>query len=158
MKFYAQSRSLVLVAAITHGMALQAAGDPIEHYTTPENAPLNRPFSEAVRVGNIVYLAGQIGIPPGGSVLVGGGIEPESEQTLKNIGLVLRHFNLGFENVVRCQVMLLDIGEWPAFNSVYKKFMKAPYPARSAFAGSGLALNARVEVECTAVIPETEER
>ncbi len=130
-----------------------ASSPSIEHFTTPENKALNLPFSEAVRVGNTVYLAGQIGIPPGEKDLVRGGIGPETEQTLKNIGLVLKHFNLTFENVVKCQVMLVDIAEWPDFNKVYKKYFKDPYPARSAFAGSGLAFRARVEVECLAVIP-----
>ena len=124
----------------------------IEHYTLPENLPKNLPFSEAVRVDNMVYLAGQIGIPPGEANLVTGGIVAEAEQTLKNIGQVLAHFKLGFRDIVKCQVMLTDISEWPAFNAVYKTFFVAPYPARSAFAGSGLAFGARVEVECVAVI------
>jgi len=127
-------------------------GAEVEHYTTAENAHL--PFSEAVRVGQTVYLSGQIGIPPGEKAVVSGGIIPESEQTLKNIGLVLKHFGLTYDNIIKCQVMLADISEWPVFNTVYKKYFKAPYPARSAFAASGLAFKARVELECTAVIPD----
>lgn len=123
-----------------------------EHYTLPENQSKNLPFSEAVRIGNTVYLSGQIGIPPGESKLVSGGIEPEAKQALKNIELVLNHFSLDFSDVARCQVMLADISEWPRFNSVYKKFFTSPYPARSAFAASGLAFGARVELECIAVI------
>jgi 2-iminobutanoate/2-iminopropanoate deaminase len=134
-----------------------ASANQIEHYTMPENVPLNLPFSEAVRVGHTIYLAGQIGIPPGGKAVVPGGIEPESKQTLTNIGLVLAHFNLTFENVVRCQVMLADISDWPKFNAMYKTFVKAPYPARSAFAGSGLAFNAKVEIECVAVVPDDDD-
>lgn len=145
--------AIMITAFTTTTFAMKASASQIEHYTMPENVPLNRPFSEAVRVGNTIYLAGQIGIPPGGKEVVPGGIEAESKQTLKNISLVLSHFNLTFEHVVRCQVMLADIAEWPTFNAVYTKVVKAPHPARSAFAGSGLALNARVEVECIAVIP-----
>ena len=126
-----------------------------EHYTRPENTPLNLPFSEAVRVGETIYLSGQIGVPPGKGKVVSGGIVPESKQTLKNIQEVLAHFNLGMNDIVRCQVMLLDIKEWPLFNSVYKNFFSAPYPARSAFAASGLALNSRVEVECIARVPSS---
>ncbi len=143
-----------LLGIISAASLSAAAASPIEHYTMPENVPLNLPFSEAVRVGNTIYLAGQIGIPPGGRAVVPGGIEAESKQTLTNIGLVLAHFNLSLENLVKCQVMLADISDWPKFNAVYKSFVKAPYPARSAFAGSGLAFNARVEVECTAIIPD----
>lgn len=152
--FLTRPLNLILVVAAMHCMPLRAANDPVEHYTLPENAHLQRPFSEAVRVGNTVYLAGQIGIPPGANALVAGGIGPESEQTLENIGLILRHFNLSFADIVKCQVMLLDIADWPAFNAVYKNFMTAPYPARSALAASGLAFNARVELECMAVIPD----
>lgn len=124
-----------------------------EHFTTPENLPLGLPFSEAVRVGDTVYLSGQIGIPPGKKELVPGGIGPESEQTLKNIGQVLDHFDLTYGDIVKCQAMLADISEWPAFNTVYKKYFQAPYyPARSAFAASGLAFGARIELECMAVV------
>ena len=145
----------VLLSALMYSTTSFANDNDIEYYTTPENRPLNMPFSEAVRTGSTVYLAGQIGVRPGESKVVVGGVERESEQALKNIESVLKHFQLGFQNIVRCQVMLVDIAEWPKFNSVYKRFFKAPYPARSAFAGSGLALNARVEVECIAVIPNS---
>jgi len=145
---------VTIISAVTNPFSTIARASAIEHYTMPENRPMNLPFSEAVRAGNTIYLAGQIGVPPGGKAVVPGGIEPESKQTLTNIGLVLSHFNLTFENVIRCQVMLADISDWPKFNAVYKTFVKAPYPARSAFAGSGLAFNAKVEVECIAVIPD----
>lgn len=136
-------------------MAMAQVND-VEHYTLPENRPKNLPFSEAVRHGNTVYLAGQIGIPPGEANLVEGGIEPETDQIMKNIGLVLAHFSLTFDNLVRCQVMLADISEWPDFNGVYKTYFSKPYPARSAFASSGLAFGARAEVECVAAIPNNE--
>jgi 2-iminobutanoate/2-iminopropanoate deaminase len=153
MKFVGRKTNLFLIGMSLLCLPVHAANTDIEHYTTPENRPLNLPFSEAVRVGNTVYLSGQLGALPGSGRLVEGGIEAEAKQTMLNIESVLKHFNLNFENVVRCQVMLVDIKEWPLFNRVYKMFMKAPYPARSAFAGSGLALGARVEVECIAVIP-----
>ena len=148
-----QMRALLLAMLLICFEVVASIG-PIEHFTMPENIPLNLPFSEAVRVGNTIYLAGQIGIPPGEKAVVTGGIGPESEQTLTNIRLVLKHFNLTLENVVKCQAMLADISEWPAFNVVYKKYFKSPYPARSAFAASGLAFGARIELECIAVIPE----
>jgi reactive intermediate/imine deaminase len=142
----------LLTTLLTHGVTSFAKSD-IEHYTTQDNISLDLPFSEAVRVGNTVYLAGQIGVRPGEKNVVLGGVESESEQALKNIELVLNHFHIGLQNIVRCQIMLADISEWTKFNVVYKKFFTHPYPARSAFAANGLALNARVEIECIAAIP-----
>jgi 2-iminobutanoate/2-iminopropanoate deaminase len=112
--------------------------------------PTNLPFSEAVRVGDTVYLSGQVGIVPGTMDLVPGGIEPETLQTLKNIETVLQAQGLDLAALVKCTVMLADIADWPTFNTVYQSFLKKPYPARSAFGAAGLALGARVEVECIA--------
>lgn len=109
------------------------------------------PFSEAVRVNKTYYLSGQIGIAPGAKSLVKGGIKEEARQTLLNIQSTLEANNLSMQNVVKCTVMLADIAEWPSFNDVYLTFFSKPFPARSAFAASGLAFGARVEVECIAV-------
>lgn len=106
------------------------------------------PFSESVRVGDLLFLAGQIGEREGG--LVDGGIEAEARQTLRNIEAALQRRGLGLQNVVKCTVFLADIGEWARFNEVYKEFFKAPYPARSALGVNGLAMGARTEVECIA--------
>lgn len=108
------------------------------------------PFSEAVRVGDTVYLSGQLGALPGEMTVVDGGIVPESRQTLKNIRSTLAAHGLAMSDVVKCTVMLADISEWGAFNKVYAEFFSKPFPARSAFASNGLALNAAVEVECIA--------
>lgn len=112
--------------------------------------PSDLPFSEAVRVGDTLYLSGQVGVQPGTMGLVPGGIEAEALQTLKNIETVLQTHDLSLSALVKCTVMLADIAEWPAFNAVYQSFLKKPYPARSAFGSNGLALGARVEVECIA--------
>lgn len=109
------------------------------------------PFSEAVRVGNTYYLSGQVGLVPGKLALVPGGIDGETHQTMKNIGAVLSHYGLGFNNIVKCLVMLDDMSEWGTFNEIYRRYITPPYPARSALGADGLALGARVEVECIAV-------
>ena len=141
--------TIIILIAITLTNSF-AVAEEVEYFTLPENKEKNLPFSEAVRVGKTIYLAGQIGIPPGGKSLVEGGIGPEATQIMKNIKLVLKHFDLGLDNLVRCQVMLADISEWPDFNAVYKSFFNIHYPARSAFASTGLAFGARAEVECIA--------
>lgn len=112
------------------------------------------PFSESVRVGSLLFLSGQVGVKPETDELVEGGIEAEARQTMDNIQAALERRGLGMADVVKCMVMLADIGEWPAFNDVYRTYFDGRYPARSAFAASGLALGARVEVECIAAVPD----
>lgn len=114
--------------------------------------PTNLPFSEAVRVGNVLYLSGQIGIVPGSMKLASGGIKDEARQTMDNIKTSLEAHGYSMSDLVKCTVMLADISEWAAFNEVYKSFFQKRYPARSALGANGLALGARVEVECIAAV------
>jgi 2-iminobutanoate/2-iminopropanoate deaminase len=110
------------------------------------------PFSKATQVGNLLFLSGELGIDPKTKRLVKGGIEAESQQVMKNIAKTLKLFGSDLSKVAKCTVFLADIEEWSKFNQVYVTFFKENFPARSAVAGSGLALSARVEVECIAVI------
>ena len=111
------------------------------------------PFSEAVSANGFLFVAGQIGNLPDKLELVPGGIEAEAKQTLANMQAVLERHGASLRDVVKVTVFLADIAEWPAFNEVYKQYFHAPFPARSALAASGLALGARVEVECIAMLP-----
>jgi 2-iminobutanoate/2-iminopropanoate deaminase len=109
------------------------------------------PFSEAVRVGDVLYLSGQIGVDANGAV-VAGGIEAETRQTLENIRATLARHGSAMDNVVKCTVMLADIrSDYAPMNAVYRTFFRPErMPARSTFGTSGLALGARVEIECLA--------
>jgi len=112
------------------------------------------PFSEAVRQGDMLYLSGQIGVAPGAAKPVDAGLAAEASQTMDNIGAILRRNGLGFQDIVRCLVMLSDMTKWPEFNRVYATyFPDGNFPARSAMGVSALALGAGVEVECTARFP-----
>lgn len=108
------------------------------------------PFSSARAINGILYLSGQLGNFPGTIVLNGQTIESQMQQTMQNIAAILQQHQLGFESVFKCTLMLADIKDWPAANTVYLQYFKPPLPARSAFAASGLALGAKVEVECMA--------
>lgn len=143
---------MVLFLAACGGEARQSIG--VEFLTSGDPTVAALPFSEAVRVGNMLYLSGQIGNLPGTLKLPPGGIGPETEQTLTNIKTTLERHGSSLEKVVKCTVFLADIGEWPAMNEVYKQFFGPKFPARSAVAGSGLALGARVEIECFAIVDE----
>ena len=119
-------------------------------YLTPYGTPA-RPFSPAVRVGNMLYLSGQIGTTDASSgSLVPGGIEAETRQTLENIRAIVEESGSSIDRVVKCTVMMADMAEWPRMNAVYAAFFPGPKPARSAFGSTGLALGARVEIECIA--------
>jgi 2-iminobutanoate/2-iminopropanoate deaminase len=141
----------ICACAMVIFLTTPAGGVEIEHLTSPQSRALDLPFSEAVRVGDTIYLSGQIGNIPGEKRLVEGGIGPETRQTILNIRAVLERHGSSLEQVVKCTVFLADIAEWPAVNEIYKQFFGPNYPARSAVAGSGLALGARVEIECIAV-------
>jgi reactive intermediate/imine deaminase len=110
------------------------------------------PFSSAVRVGDVIYLSGQIGNRIGTRELVPGGIAAETKQTLENIGTVLEAAGSSLDRVFKCTVFLADIADYAAMNEVYARFFPGDPPARSTVAGSGLALGARVEIECMAVV------
>jgi 2-iminobutanoate/2-iminopropanoate deaminase len=130
----------------------QAQSDP-EFFPMPSIAGTPLPFSEAVRFGKTLYVSGQIGNLPGTLTLASGGIAAEARQALENIKSILERHDSSMDQVVKCTVFMADIKEWPAFNEVYREFFKAHYPARSALAASGLAFNARTEVECIAALP-----
>ena len=109
------------------------------------------PFSSAVRVGDMIYMSGQIGNLPGTRELASGGVAGETRQTLENIKGVLEYAGSSMDRIVKCTVFLVDIADYPAMNEVYASYFGADPPARSTVAGSGLALGARVEIECLAL-------
>lgn len=133
--------------------ALRAQDRPPEvKYIVPQGAAATLPFSPAVRVGHMLYLSGQLGTDSTNR-LVPGGIEAETRQTLTNIKRLLEANGSSMDRVVKCLVMLADIGEWARMNTVYVTFFPTHRPARSAFGATGLALGARAEIECIATVP-----
>lgn len=111
------------------------------------------PFSNAVRAGDTVWLSGQVGMKPDGTLPAG--FEAQARQTMDNIAGVLKSAGLGWRDVVKCTVMLDNIADWPAFNPIYASyFPEGKFPARSALGADGLALGALLEVECMAYAPK----
>jgi reactive intermediate/imine deaminase len=121
----------------------------IEHYGRPTLNGQPLPFSEAVRVGDTLYLSGQLGIGPDRKLP--DGIEAQTKQALDNVGAILKRAGLGYDDVFHCTAMLSDMKLWPDFNKVYVTyFPEGKRPARSAFGASGLALGGLIELECQA--------
>jgi reactive intermediate/imine deaminase len=142
--------ALVVVAACGGRSRPETAAKPDVQYLTPYGPP-TRPFSPAVRVGNMIYLSGQIGTPnPTANAVVPGGIEAETRQTLENIKDVLVKVGSSMDRVVKCTAMLADMREWDRMNVIYASYFPTNKPARSALGANGLALGARVEIECWA--------
>lgn len=111
------------------------------------------PYSQAVRVGNLVFTAGQVGLVPGTKEFAGPDIASQTRQVLKNIRGILEAAGSGLEHVVKTTVFLQDIAEWPAMNAVYAEFFPANPPARSAVQVAALPLGAKVEIEVVAEVP-----
>jgi len=109
----------------------------------------NIPFSDAVETDDLLFLTGQIGKNHKAGQLVEGGIEAQTKQTIENIKAVLEHHNLSLSNVVKCTVILKDINDFKAFNSIYTQYFTKK-PARTTFAASDLAGGARIEIDVIA--------
>lgn len=142
---------LLLPVLLLTTFQVSADDTEIEYLLMPGMEELDLPFSSAVRVDNLLFLSGMLGNTPGTSQLAEGGIQGETRQTLDNIKRVAEHFGSSMDRVVKCTVFLADMAEWGAMNEVYRTYFPNP-PARSAIAASGLALDARVEIECIAVV------
>jgi 2-iminobutanoate/2-iminopropanoate deaminase len=116
-------KALVLVATCCSfagaGLLYAEETGSIEFLNSGKVLPANLPFSEAVRVDNVLYLSGQIGIVPGSVKLAAGGIKAEAKQTMENIKTSLEAHGYSINDLVKCTVMLADISEWEAFNEVY---------------------------------------
>lgn len=133
----------------TSGAAALADAE-VEYYGVESERQM--PFSDAVRVGDMLYLSGKIGNVPGTSQLAEGGIQGETRQAMENIKTSLEKYGASLEQVVKCTVFLADMEEWGAMNEVYVTYFPVNKPARSALGASGLALGARVEIECLAAM------
>ena len=120
------------------------------YHTLPERAALNAPYSDAVRSGNLLFLAGTIGAAPSTRALVPGGVVAETRQALENIKANLEAHGSSMDRVVKCTVFLADIGDFDRMTGVYREYFPTNKPARTTVAVAGLPMGARVEIECVA--------
>ena len=141
---------MVIIGSMATPLFADEAGSA-EYLNSGEVFPAGIPLSEAVRVGDTLYLSGQVGIMPGTMKLAPGGLEGETRQTMENIKTRLQAHGYSMNDLVKCLVMLADVSQWATFNEIYKTYFNERYPARSAFGANGLALGAQVEIECIAV-------
>ena len=110
------------------------------------------PYSQAIRLGNLVYTSGQIPIDPATGVLVEGGIKEQTRQSLTNVKAILEEAGISMSQVVKTTVFLADMNDFADMNAVYAEFFTEPYPARSTVAVKSLPKGASVEIEVVAAI------
>jgi 2-iminobutanoate/2-iminopropanoate deaminase len=110
------------------------------------------PYSQAIRVGDLVFTAGQIGTDPATGELIGDEVEVQAARALANLRAILEAAGSGMDRLVKVTVFLADITDWPAVNEVYAREVPQPFPARSAFAVRDLPKGARVEIEAVATV------
>ena len=110
------------------------------------------PYSQAIRAGDLVFTAGQLGTDPATGEAAGPDVSTQAEQALMNLRAILEAAGSGMDRLVKVTVYLADIGDWPAVNEVYARLVPEPFPARSAFAVRDLPRGARVEIEAVATV------
>ncbi|RNC66024.1 MAG: RidA family protein [Desulfuromonadales bacterium] len=117
---------------------------------TAENAVAVGPYSHAVEAGDLIYLSGQTPIDSATGELVAGDISAQAEQCFTNLFAVLKAAGLNADNVIKANVFLVDMNDFDAMNTVYKKQFSQPYPARTTIGVASLPLGANIEIELIA--------
>lgn len=108
------------------------------------------PYSQAVKVGNLIFVSGQIPVNPQNG-LIPEGIEQQAKQSIENIGAILKEAGSSYEEVVKTTVFLKNLEDFEAVNNVYAKYFSGEYPARCCFEVSKLPKDAGIEIEAIAI-------
>lgn len=146
-----KNRVLYVIVFFLFGMSsCQQKNSDVVFYKSHELKKANAPFSDVVEANGFLFLSGQIGMNHSTRVLVEGGIEAETKQSIENIKAVLSQHNSALDKVVKCTVILKDINDFAKFNSIYKTYFPNK-PARTTFAASGLAAGAKIEIDVIAL-------
>jgi len=140
-------RMTTILACLALAAACAPPAPPTREVISTDAAPAAiGPYSQAIRVGNTLYCAGQIGMDPATGEMVDGGVEAETRQALENLGGVLRAAGFDFGDVVQAQVFLADLEDYAAMNAVYAEYLGDNPPARAAVQVARVPRDARVEI------------
>ena len=117
-----------------------------------ENAPaVFGPFSQAVKVGDFIFTSGILPLDPASGKKVGGGIENETKQTLENLRAILETAGFSLNEIVKATIFLTDMNDFEIVNSIYSQYFSGGFPARAVIEVSGLAKNAKIEIEAICI-------
>ncbi len=122
--------------------------------TTKGAAAAIGPYSQAVRVGSLLFVSGQIPLDPSTGDLVEGDIAFQTHQVMKNLSAILDAAGYKFSDVVRTSVFLIDLEDFSTVNEVYATYLPSPAPARSTVQVSGLPKRARIEIDLIAALSD----
>lgn len=126
---------------------------PDREAISTQNAPAAAgPYSQAIRAGDLVFTAGQLGLDPSSGEFSADDVAGQATQALANLAAILEAAESGLDRLVKVTVFLAEIADWPAVNEVYARAVPEPFPARSAFAVKDLPKGARVEIEAVATV------
>lgn len=128
---------------------------PNNAISVPEATAIG-PYSQAVRAGDFIFISGQTPIDPTTGTLVNGTVAEQTAQCLGILAAILRAAGLGFDDVVKCTVFLVDMGDFPSMNDVYARYFQKPFPARTTIGVAALPLGARIEIDMIAKMPTDE--
>jgi 2-iminobutanoate/2-iminopropanoate deaminase len=117
--------------------------------SSPDAPKAVGPYSQAIRAGGLLFIAGQIPLDPAGQ-MIEGDVEIQARRVLDNVGAILKAAGLSFSDVVRTTVYLADLNDMPAMNHVYETYFSEPYPARATVQVARLPRDVRIEIEATA--------
>lgn len=123
---------------------------PKKHVSTSQAPKPIGPYSQGVIAGGFLFASGQIPLDPETHELVGGDIEQQTEQVMKNLMAILKKAKMGPENVVKTTVYLHDIGDFPRMNDVYGRFLGKEPPARSTIQAAALPRGVKIEIDLVA--------
>ena len=143
-------QTVVLLAALSFSACADGGGDR-EVISTPNAPAAIGPYSQGVRVGSTLYLAGQIALDPSTGKLVEGDIEVQTHRVLKNLGAVLKAASFDYSDVVQVQAYLADLNDYKAMNAVYATYFSESKPARAVVEAARIPRDALVEIMMVAV-------
>jgi 2-iminobutanoate/2-iminopropanoate deaminase len=132
--------------------ASQDAGPRREAISAQDAPAAIGPYSPAIKVGNLLFVSGQVSIDPASGIMIEGDITAQTEQVMRNLGAILKAAGAGFEHVARTTVFLADMNDFAAMNAVYGKYVTDPPPARATVQVARLPKDARVEIDLIAVL------
>jgi 2-iminobutanoate/2-iminopropanoate deaminase len=122
--------------------------------SSPDAPKAIGPYSPAVRVGNMLFVSGQVPIDPATGNMIDGDVATQSRRVFENIGALLKAAGAGFDQVVRTTVFLADMNDFARMNDVYGQYFREPYPARATVQVARLPKDARVEIDVIAVMSD----
>ncbi|PIN11177.1 putative translation initiation inhibitor UK114/IBM1 [Handroanthus impetiginosus] len=134
------------------GISTDATAGVKEAIQTEKAPAALGPYSQAIKANNMIFMSGVLGLVPETGKFVSDNVEDQTEQVLKNMGEILKASGAGYSSVVKTTIMLADLKDFKKVNEIYAKYFPAPAPARSTYQVAALPLDAKIEIECIAVL------